>query len=59
MADDKHSGSPGKNTEKQKERKAEHMTDPEKNEKAFEEKVLDKAGRDWSKPRTFLKDGEV
>jgi hypothetical protein len=36
-----------------------HVVDPEKNEKAYEEKCEDNTGRDWTKRRTFLKDGEV
>ncbi|MCL1798155.1 MAG: hypothetical protein FWG23_00205 [Eggerthellaceae bacterium] len=58
MSDEK-KVNPGKDAETQKKRKAEHMLDPEKNEKAFGEQVLDTEGRDWTKPRTFLKDGEV
>jgi hypothetical protein len=57
--DDGKNVNPGKDVEAQKKRKADHMADPDKNEKAFEEKLLDDAGRDWTKPRTFLKDGEV
>jgi hypothetical protein len=37
----------------------EHVVDPEKNEKAYEEKCEDNTGRDWTKRRTFLQDGEV
>jgi hypothetical protein len=37
----------------------EHVLDPEKNERAYEEKCEDGTGRDWTKRRTFLKEGEV
>lgn len=45
--------------EAQKKRKDERMVDPEKNENAFEEQALDNKGRDWTKRKTFLPEGEV
>lgn len=46
--------------EYQQERKDEHMADPNKNKKAWQQKATDASGRDWTKPRRpKLKDGEV
>ena len=58
MADEKKVDS-GLDAQAQDKRKAQHMVDPEKNEKAFEEKLVDTTGRDWTKRGNFLKDGEV
>ena len=49
-----------KDPEFQKQRKAEHMADPSKNQEAWNQKAQDASGRDWTKPRRpVLKDGEV
>ena len=41
-------------------RRTEHLVDPDKNKKAWQQKGTDASGRDWTKPRRpTLKDGEV
>ena len=44
----------------QQQRKDDHMADPDKNKRAWQQKAQDASGRDWTKPRRpVLKDGEV